>query len=64
MRGEVFTITSPDKNHHNTCHRPLLPAPLTTLRAAESAKLPAKLNILSAITDDSSYGHAGAFGCK
>jgi hypothetical protein len=29
-----------------------------------SAKLPAKPNILFAIADDWSYGHAGAYGCK
>jgi N-sulfoglucosamine sulfohydrolase len=42
----------------------LLLAPLPTLRAAQAAKLPAKPNILFAIADDWSYGHAGAYGCK
>jgi N-sulfoglucosamine sulfohydrolase len=42
----------------------VLLAPLGALPAAESAKLPAKPNILFAIADDWSYGHAGAYGCK
>jgi len=32
--------------------------------AAEAAKPPAKPNILFAIADDWSFGHAGAYGCK
>lgn len=53
------------KNRHITSLMvALLLAPLTTLRAAESAKFPAKPNILFAIADDWSYGHAGAYGCK
>jgi N-sulfoglucosamine sulfohydrolase len=42
----------------------LLLASPAALHAAESAKLPAKPNILFAIADDWSYGHAGAYGCK
>ena len=42
----------------------LFVAPLTTLCADEFARLPAKPNILFAIADDWSYGHAGAYGCK
>ncbi len=34
------------------------------LFAAEPAKLPAKPNILFAVADDWSFGHAGAYGCK
>lgn len=34
------------------------------LHAADSAKLPANPNILFAIADDWSFGHAGAYGCK
>ena len=34
------------------------------LPAVEPAKLTAKPNILFAIADDWSYGHAGAYGCK
>lgn len=53
------------KNRHITSLMvALLLAPLTTLRAAESAKLQSKPNILFAIADDWSYGHAGAYGCK
>jgi arylsulfatase A-like enzyme len=37
---------------------------LASLPAAEPAKLPTKPNILFAIADDWSYGHAGAYGCK
>jgi arylsulfatase A-like enzyme len=42
----------------------LLLATPAALHAAEPAKLPAKPNILFAIADDWSYGHAGAYGCK
>ena len=34
------------------------------LTVAEPAKLPAKPNILFAIADDWSFGHAGAYGCN
>ncbi|MCX8494754.1 MAG: sulfatase-like hydrolase/transferase, partial [Akkermansiaceae bacterium] len=34
------------------------------LLAAEPAKVPAKPNILFAVADDWSFGHAGAYGCK
>jgi hypothetical protein len=40
----------------------LLPA--LRLRAEETARHPAKPNILFAIADDWSFGHAGAYGCK
>ncbi|MCX6625249.1 MAG: sulfatase-like hydrolase/transferase, partial [Acidobacteria bacterium] len=39
-------------------------ASTVALPAAERAKLPAKPNILFAIADDWSYGHAGAYGCN
>jgi arylsulfatase A-like enzyme len=42
----------------------LLVAPAAALPAAESAKGPARPNILFAIADDWSYGHAGAYGCR
>ena len=47
----------------------LIPLALTlalpaALPAVESAKLSTKPNILFAIADDWSYGHAGAYGCK
>lgn len=42
----------------------LLLALPAALHAAEPAKLPAKPNILFAIADDWSFGHAGAYGCK
>lgn len=41
----------------------LLVAP-TALRAAEPAKPSARPNILFAIADDWSFGHAGAYGCR
>jgi len=41
----------------------LLAAP-AVLPAAEPAKLSARPNILFAIADDWSFGHAGAYGCK
>ena len=34
------------------------------LSVAEPAKLPTKPNILFAIADDWSFGHAGVYGCK
>ena len=37
--------------------------PLTSLHAAGAAQ-PAKPNILFAVADDWSYGHAGAYGCS
>jgi len=42
----------------------LLLSLLAKLCIAEPAKPPAKPNILFAIADDWSYGHAGAYGCK
>ena len=42
----------------------LLLVSASALYAAEPAKLPAKPNILFAVADDWSYGHAGAYGCK
>ena len=42
----------------------LLLVSASALYAAEPAKLPAKPNILFAVADDWSFGHAGAYGCK
>ena len=42
----------------------LLLASQPVLSAAEPAELPAKPNILFAVADDWSFGHAGAYGCK
>ena len=41
----------------------LLLALPATLAAAEPARRSAKPNILFAVADDWSYGHAGAYGC-
>ncbi len=42
----------------------LLFAPLAALHAVDAPKPVGKPNILFAIADDWSYGHAGAYGCK
>jgi hypothetical protein len=42
----------------------LLLAPLAGVQADDSASQPRKPNILFAIADDWSFGHAGAYGCK
>jgi arylsulfatase A-like enzyme len=49
---KLFTLTA------------LLLVPLATLDAADGLKPVTKPNILFAIADDWSYGHAGAYGCK
>ena len=52
MRTTLFTLTA------------LLLAPLAALAAADGLKPVAKPNILFAIADDWSYGHAGVYGCN
>ena len=52
MRTTLFTLAA------------MLLSPLVGLRAADAPKPAGKPNILFAIADDWSYGHAGAYGCK
>jgi len=50
--------------HSPTLLTVLLLLPLAGLRAADAPKPIAKPNILFAIADDWSFGHAGIYGCK